>query len=71
MPDDMMDFAYTTESFDPHAYVVQMLHLASFTVAPEQMANVVKNFELVKTIAQPVLDFHLPDDLESAPRFEP
>ncbi|MEL6326877.1 MAG: DUF4089 domain-containing protein [Cyanobacteria bacterium J06626_23] len=53
------------------AYVVQTLQLLSLTVPAEQLDGVVKSFEQVKAIAQPVLDFALPDDLESAPRFEP
>ncbi len=35
------------------------------------MASVVENFERIQAIAQPVLDFPLPDTLEAAPRFEP
>ncbi len=73
----MTDSARSAESFDPDTpfdseiYVAQTLHLLGLTVPPEQMANVVQNFELVQAIAQPVLDFPLPDDLEAAPRFEP
>ncbi len=60
-----------TAPFDASRYVTETLKLLGLTVPPEQMAGVVKNFEQVQAIAQPVLDFPLPDDLESAPRFEP
>ncbi|MEL6248370.1 MAG: DUF4089 domain-containing protein [Cyanobacteria bacterium J06648_16] len=65
------------EQFPPHdaasseAYVVPALQLLSLTVPAEQLDGVVKSFEQVKAIAQPVLDFTLPDALEAAPRFEP
>ncbi|MEO1589689.1 MAG: DUF4089 domain-containing protein [Cyanobacteria bacterium J06632_22] len=58
-------------AFEVETYVVQTLTLLGLTVPPDQMADVVKNFEQVRAIAQPVLDFSLPDDLEAAPRFEP
>ena len=61
----------TENSFNVDSYVAQTLSLLGLTVPPEQMASVVKNFEQVQAIAQPVLDFPLPDDLEAAPRFEP
>ncbi|MEM9164881.1 MAG: DUF4089 domain-containing protein [Cyanobacteria bacterium P01_F01_bin.4] len=60
-----------SNSFNAETYVQQTAHLLNLTIPPEQMASVVKNFELVQAIAQPVLDFPLPDTLESAPRFEP
>ena len=53
------------------AYVQQVLQLLELNVLAEQLPCVVENFERVRTIAQPVLDFPLPDDLESAPTFEP
>ncbi|MEO0539664.1 MAG: DUF4089 domain-containing protein [Cyanobacteria bacterium P01_A01_bin.105] len=58
-------------SFDTATYVTQTLQLLGLTVPPEQMGDVIKNFEQVQAIAQPVLDFSLPDELEAAPRFEP
>ncbi|MEM8807251.1 MAG: DUF4089 domain-containing protein [Cyanobacteria bacterium P01_G01_bin.38] len=60
-----------SNSFNAETYVRQTAQLLNLTIPPEQMASVVKNFELVQAIAQPVLDFPLPDALESAPRFEP
>ena len=58
-------------SFDAATYVRQSAQLLNLAIPPEQMASVVENFERVHTIAQPILDFPLPDNLESAPRFEP
>ena len=56
---------------DIETYVQQALHLLELSVPPEQLPSIVENFERVRTIAQPVLDFPLPDDLEAAPTFEP
>lgn len=53
------------------AYVRQTTQLLDLPIPPEQMADVVENFEQVHTIAQQVLEFPLPDALEVAPRFEP
>ena len=53
------------------AYVRQTTQLLDLPIPPEQMADVVENFEQVHTIVQQVLEFPLPDDLEVAPRFEP
>ncbi|NEQ51415.1 MAG: DUF4089 domain-containing protein [Leptolyngbya sp. SIO3F4] len=58
-------------SFDAATYVHQTAHLLNLSIPLEQMASVVENFERIQAIAQPVLDFPLPDTLESAPRFEP
>lgn len=58
-------------AFDADIYVQQTARLLNLPIPPAQMASVVKNFELVQAIAQPVLDFSLPDALEAAPRFEP
>ncbi|MEL6937314.1 MAG: DUF4089 domain-containing protein [Cyanobacteria bacterium J06607_17] len=53
------------------AYVRHTTQLLELPIPPEQMADVVENFERVHTIAQQILEFTLPDDLEAAPRFEP
>ena len=60
-----------TSSFDADAYVQQTAQLLNLSIPPEHMASVVENFERIQAIAQPVLDFPLPDALEAAPRFEP
>ncbi|ESA35595.1 hypothetical protein N836_11390 [Leptolyngbya sp. Heron Island J] len=56
---------------DISAYVQHTALLLGLSIPPEQMASVVENFKQVQAIAQPVLEFPLPDDLEAAPRFEP
>ena len=58
-------------TFAADFYVQQTLELLGLKVPPVKLPNVVEHFERVRTIAQPVLDFPLPDDLESAPTFEP
>jgi len=57
--------------FDAEAYVQQTLQLLRLSVPLEQLPSVIENFERVQAIAQPVLDFPLPDNLEAAPQFEP
>ena len=61
----------TFPSFDPESYVRQTAQLLGLTISPKHLANVVENFEQIRAIAQPVLDFPLPDTLEAAPQFEP
>ncbi|MEM9486918.1 MAG: DUF4089 domain-containing protein [Cyanobacteria bacterium P01_F01_bin.116] len=58
-------------SFDAATYAHQTAQLLNLSIPPEQMASVIENFERIQAIAQPVLDFPVPDTLESAPRFEP
>ncbi len=58
-------------SWAVEAYVQQALQLLELNIPPEQLPSIVENFERVRTIAQPVLDFPLPDNLEAAPTFEP
>ncbi|MCG8361914.1 MAG: DUF4089 domain-containing protein [Pseudanabaenales cyanobacterium] len=57
--------------FSAEVYVQQTAQLLNLSIPPDQMASVVENFELIQAIAQPVLEFSLPDPLEAAPRFEP
>jgi hypothetical protein len=57
--------------FDIQAYVDQMALLLDLKIPPEIRPSVVENFERIVAIAQPVLDFELPDGLEPAPTFEP
>ena len=57
--------------FDSQTYVQQTLQLLGLSVGLEQLPNVVENFDRIHRIAQPVLDFPLPDELEAAPTFEP
>lgn len=53
------------------AYVTEMAKLLGLSIPPDQLSGVVESFEQIHRIAQPVLDFPLPDTLEAAPQFEP
>jgi hypothetical protein len=57
--------------FKTEAYVDQTAALLGLTIPPELRSSVVENFDRIVAIARPVLDFELPDDLESAATFEP
>ncbi|MGD1949878.1 MAG: DUF4089 domain-containing protein [Leptolyngbyaceae cyanobacterium] len=59
------------QPLDIAVYVEQTVKLLELSIPTDQMASVVENFARVQAIAQPVLEFPLPDDLEAAPRFEP
>ncbi|KAI9131947.1 DUF4089 domain-containing protein [Acaryochloris sp. CCMEE 5410] len=48
-----------------------MAKLLGLSIPPDQLPGVVESFEQIHRIAQPVLDFPLPDTLEAAPQFEP
>ncbi|RZM75485.1 DUF4089 domain-containing protein [Leptolyngbya iicbica LK] len=52
-------------------YVEQAAKLLGLSLPESVEPQVVENFVRVVAIAQPVLEFELPDTLESAPRFEP
>lgn len=56
---------------DTAAYVEQMSAFLGLPIPPELQAGVIDNLDLIWEIAQPVLEFPLADDLESAPTFEP
>lgn len=60
-----------TLPFDPAAYVDQMSAFLRLPIPPELRDGVIENVERVWQIAQPVIEFPLPDDLEAAPIFEP
>ncbi|WP_235109909.1 DUF4089 domain-containing protein [Acaryochloris sp. 'Moss Beach'] len=53
------------------AYVTEVAKLLGLSIPPDQLPGVVESFEQIYSIAQPVLDFPLPDTLEAAPQFEP
>ena len=57
--------------FDVQTYVDQTAALLGLKISPEIRPSVVENFERIMAIAQPVLDFELPDNLEPAPTFDP
>lgn len=58
-------------SFDAATYVDQTAALLGLTIPLEIRDSVIENFELVRAIAEPVLEFDLPDTIEPAPTFEP
>ncbi len=60
-----------SDSFNSTIYVTEIAKLLGLSIPPEQLQGVVASFEQIHTIAQPVLDFPLPDTLEAAPQFEP
>ncbi|PZD71305.1 hypothetical protein C1752_07267 [Acaryochloris thomasi RCC1774] len=71
MPETSSHPTNSSATFEVKAYVTQTAKLLGLSIPPEQMGSVVENFESIQTIAQPVLDFPLPDTLEAAPTFEP
>ncbi|MEM9503269.1 MAG: DUF4089 domain-containing protein [Cyanobacteria bacterium P01_E01_bin.43] len=48
-----------------------MVQLLQLSIPPEIRPSVIENFARARTIAQPLLDFELPDDIEAAPIFKP
>lgn len=65
------DPTHPSDAFVVEAYVTQSVKLLGLSIPPEQMASVIENFKGIQAIAQPVLDFPLPDTLEAAPTFDP
>lgn len=57
--------------FDASTYVDQMSALLGLDIPADIRLSVIDNFERVIAIAQPVIEFALPDDLESASTFQP
>jgi len=53
------------------AYVEQMSALIDLPIPPECREGVIANVMRTKAIAQLVLDFPVPDDVEIAPTFDP
>lgn len=66
-----LSLAKESVSFDVQVYIDQTAALLGLQISPELRPSVVENFERIMEIAQPVLDFELPDNLESATSFEP
>jgi Protein of unknown function (DUF4089) len=52
------------------AYVDHAAPLVGLTLTPEQRDGVVRNLATTFAVAQLVLDFPLPDDVDAAPVFE-
>lgn len=59
------------ESLNIADYVEQTGQLIDLPLAPEYRLSVVENFAKIAAIATLVVEFPLPEDLESAPVFEP
>ena len=63
-----------TEPLSPEqvaAYVDQAAAIAGLPIPPEYHASVVDNFARIAAIAQQVLEFPLPEELDAAPVFVP
>ncbi|WP_066378708.1 MULTISPECIES: DUF4089 domain-containing protein [unclassified Anabaena] len=59
------------QELDVGVYVDQMALLLDLPIKDEYRGGVVANFERIKAIAQLVNSFPLPEDIETAPIFEP
>ena len=53
------------------AFLDQMSVLVGTTVPEQYRAEVIAYLKLTRTIAQPMLEFELPEDTEPAPVFRP
>jgi hypothetical protein len=61
----------TALEFDVVVYVEQMAALMALPIPAELKSGVVANFEHICAIAQPVIEFPLPETVESAVTFVP
>lgn len=61
----------TEPSFNSVAYVEQAAALIGLPIPLEYHQSVVENFERIAVVAQLVLEFPLPEEIELAPKFEP
>lgn len=61
----------TEPSFNPTTYVDQAAALIGLPIPSEYHQSVVENFERIAAVAQLVLEFPLPEEIEPAPKFEP
>lgn len=52
-------------------FVEMMSETIALPIPAAYRENVVANFERIQTIAQQVLEFSLPEEIEAAPVFEP
>jgi len=57
--------------YDSRIYVEQMALMLGLSLPAHSQVGVIAAFEQLQAVAQPVLSFPLPDDLEVAPIFEP
>ncbi len=61
----------TEHPFDPDVMVSLMSQLLELPIAPEYRPGVIANLTRNAEIAQIVMEFPLPDDIEIAPVFQP
>ena len=61
----------THNPFDLETWMTQMAHLIELPIPTEYQDGVLDNLERIQTIAQLVLEFPLPEDIQLAPTFEP
>lgn len=59
------------ENLNIAQYVEETAQLIDLPLAPEYRLSVVENFAKIAAIATLVVEFPLPEELESAPVFEP
>jgi hypothetical protein len=59
------------ENLNIAQYVEQTAQLIDLPLAPEYRLSVVENFAKIAAIATLLVEFPLPEDVESAPVFEP
>ena len=59
------------ENLNIAQYVEQTAQLIDLPLAPEYRLSVVDNFAKIAAIATLLVEFPLPEDVESAPVFEP
>jgi hypothetical protein len=59
------------DTFDVEAHCDHMAKVLGLEIRPEWRQSVVDNLRATRTIADAVLSFPLPDDVEPAPVFEP
>ena len=60
-----------SDEIDWEAYLDHMTALVGTTVPDQYRAEVIAYLQLTHSIAQPMLDFELPEDPEPAPVFRP
>lgn len=61
----------TTKDLNIEEYVEQMALVLGLSIAPEYKPEVIDNFSRIAAIAQLVLEFELPQDVEAAPIYHP
>ncbi|NJO39117.1 MAG: DUF4089 domain-containing protein [Cyanobacteria bacterium CRU_2_1] len=61
----------TEKPFDPAELVDLMSEFLDLPIAPEYRPGVIANLARTAAIAQLVMEFPIPDDIEIAPIFQP